>query len=688
MTGVRRRDTAVLLAAAPTILLVVWWAADDGGYFPSAWLPGTLALACSLAIVFLALGPSARLSSRALAVAAAALLAYTVWSFVSIGWAQAPGTALEGSQRTLLYAIAFAGFAILPWTPRTVLWVMTAFVLGAIVIGVVTLLRAASLEQPGEIFVTARLSAPLGYYNAAAAFWTMAALPAIVLASRPETLTLLRPVLLGGAVVLLGLAVLAQSRGWLFSLPVAAIVALALVPGRARLVLFGLPVAPALGIALPDLLEPYRVGHLAAPAAAAPDMRDALDSAARTLLIAAIAAAVAGALLVLGERALHTRTHTGEASGRRWLPRVPGGPAAPRRLAALLAVGAAVAIGVAGQPIERLYSAWSDFTTIDDSGRTQGNDRFTSLGGARYDFWRVGLSAWRDAPVLGLGQDNFELEYTRERRTDEEPRWVHSLPLRLLVHTGAVGGVLFGGFVVALGCALGAGRRAAGSAHRAALAAAILPGAVWLAHGSVDWLWEFPALSVSALAFAAAAASMRPRPDLPAGAPTTPGRPPRARWRAVAATGATALVFAFTLPSYIAGREVRDAQRAWPADPAGAFDDLERAKLLAPLDPRAPLVEGLIASQVGPLAAAYSALLEARERDPHNWFVHFELGLVARELSQSARARSHLRIARRLNPREPLTIEALERLSGARPMSVAEAAVSLGRRVDARLGRP
>jgi len=41
---------------------------------------------------------------------------YVLWSYLSIAWAQAPGTALEGSNRALLYLIVFSLFVMLPWT--------------------------------------------------------------------------------------------------------------------------------------------------------------------------------------------------------------------------------------------------------------------------------------------------------------------------------------------------------------------------------------------------------------------------------------------------------------------------------------------------------------------------------------------------------------------------------------------
>lgn len=37
---------------------------------------------------------------------------------------------------------------------------------------------------------------------------------------------------------------------------------------------------------------------------------------------------------------------------------------------------------------------------------------------------------------------------------------------------------------------------------------ALLPATIWIAHGSVDWLWEYPALSGPALALAGGATAL------------------------------------------------------------------------------------------------------------------------------------------------------------------------------------
>jgi len=281
----------------------------------------------------------------------------------------------------------------------------------------VTLLRASGAEDPLRFLLDARLSAPVGYQNAAAALWTMAALPALVLASRRDTALALRPLLLAAAGLLLGLAVLAQSRGWLFTLPVVGIAVLSLVPGRTRLLIGVVAVGVALGLVLDELLEVSRAAGGMDPADAAISVRAPLDAAARALALVTLGLLLVGAVLVAAERVLERRMNP-SARLR----------AVARRLSWAMAValvsGVAVAGWVAldGHPLDRIDRAWTEFKDVGADPALSGGDRFTSLGSGRYDFWRVALSAWQERPLLGLGQDTFADTYATRRVVGEEPR--------------------------------------------------------------------------------------------------------------------------------------------------------------------------------------------------------------------------------------------------------------------------
>jgi hypothetical protein len=686
-----REEGPPLLPAGVTIAVALAWAATGGGYEsrpvlgagydPDRWYLGALVLVGLLCATGLGL-VRVRLSRWA-AVACAALVVYTVWSFLSVLWAHDQGAAFLGSDRALVYTATFVTFAILPWSNWSARVALTAFVAGLGALALVTAVRLAVLANPSSLYLNARLVYPLGYYNADAALFTTAGLTAVALSSRRCGPALLRIGGLAIAAVCLQLAVLGQSRGWLFTAPVVLALALLIVPGRLRLLAFALgPVAATVAVA-PALLRVY--GRVTTGGVALPEplLGQALHRqgvhAVRAMLIAdAVLAVVATVAVIFDKRVALT-----ERAKRR-----------ADRLGAALAVVAVLA-GVAagllathGHVVGRVERAWHSFANSTET--TGGSSRFTTLGSQRVDFWRVGLREWSRHPLLGVGQDNFAAPYLRLRHTEQEPRWVHSLELRLLVHTGLLGALLFGLFIVAV---LIAALRGRGRRHpeRVAAGIALLPFVVWFVHGSIDWFWEFPALSVPALAFAGAATALRCAP----GSAVAPGakrsvrggsrRLAAVRWVVVALLGAAALA-ALAIP-FAAAREAQKAIAVWPDRPALAYRELRSASSLMPFDAQIDLVGGAIGLNLAEPATARHWFEEAARRNSQEWLASFVLGLLESERGRSAQARAQLLRARALNPREPVVGEALARVDGAHPLTFAQAQLILSARGRARFGR-
>jgi Flp pilus assembly protein TadD len=685
----RRASMECLLAGAPALLIFVWWTVREGGYFERSWMPGAVLILLVGATSAIAQRAEIALPSRAARIAVAAFGAYVLLSFASILWADSPGDALEGSQRALLYLSCFILFALLPWTPRTMLVALLCFIAAVTVVGGVTVVRLVGDTPLGDLFIDARLRAPVGYHNAAAALWTMAAVPALALSARREVRAELRPLLLASATLLLGLAVLGQSRGWLYTFPLVLLAALVLSPDRLKLVVFGAAALCEVGIATPDLLAVNSAGAGLDPATAERAMRPVLDGAMTTLVATTAGALVAGIALVYAEHVLQDRLVLGRRARR----------AIGASLAVAVVAGGAGAVLVKthGDPLGRVDSAWTQFTTA-GTDVAAGESHFASLGSTRYDFWRVALDVWRDHPLLGIGQDNYADAYSRRRHNAfEEPRWAHSLPLRLLAHTGAVGAALFLLFLGAVAAAAAAAwRRAGGPGTRAAVGAALLPGVVWIVHGSVDWLWEFPALSGAALAFAGAAVALgRRRADEPAEPdagtelelepkPAPYVRPARTQ-RAIVA-GAIAVVLAgvaIMVPSLVSDSEVSEAALHWRADPPRALQRLDLARTLNPLAARPWLVEGQIQADRRDLPQARLAFERASEKQPAAWYPRFAAGLLASAVGNSASARRWLHSAQARNPLDPLVADALRRLSGT-PMTFDEAIRGMKERLDIR----
>ena len=635
---------------------MVLWAEHDGGYDADTWYWGALLLLALTAGVTVGRGVSGMRISRRSGVALGAFSLYVGWSYLSITWAHVPGTALAGSNRALLYLLMFALMSTIPWTPKGAQIALVAFALGVGAIGIVILLKLASADQIGQLVVDGRLEAPTGYFNGSAALFTIGALVATALASRRELPGLLRGVLVAAASAGLELAVIAQSRGWLFTLPLVLIVTIAVVPDRLRFGLTAILPTAAAVIPVHRLVSVYGNGDPAA-------LTRAAQSAGRAALILCTAMLVLGTVVAWIEGVRRPP----ELSPRR--RRQIGIAAVTIALAAAL-VGGSVATH--GDPIGFVETQWQGFSHPTNAAPK--GSHFATVGSGRYDFWRVALDAFLAHPIGGLGQDNFDNYYLLHRRTNEEPAWTHSLELRLLAHTGLVGFGLFAAFLAAaLPLALRA-RRRGDPLGRAMAGIALLPLIVWLIHGSLDWFWELPALAGPALGFLGLACSLGVAGDPRQTTSVTGSRRPRLRRVAIGAAtlafGAATVVLGF---SYLSVREVSMASDARFSDPAAALHDLTLAAKLDPLNSDPGRLGGVIALQNGDYRTAASRFAQAIERGSGDWLSWLGAGLAASAQGQRARAHRDFRVAYTINSQQPAVSQALARVYDQNPLTSAQA---------------
>jgi O-Antigen ligase len=456
---------AAKAAGVLAIVLFAWWATADGGYAPGAWYPGALLVLAALAGCvrpgsYRALPPAARW-------ALAAFAGFTVWSFCSIIWADARGDAWDGANRTLLYLTVFALFAGVAWTAGEVAAGLGAFALATAGIGAWEIAWALAGDAPA-VFVDGRLEAPIGYENASAALFLAAFWAAVLVAARRQTPSIGRGVLLAAAGLLLELTILSQSRGSLVAGAVTLAVAVALVRPRTPLLLALSAVALVAGASLPALLSVYDGG--------APGGEPDLGAVVVAMGLSAAALFAAG---------------LGLEPAARWAAE----HARPSR-ARLMAAAAAVVVCAAGG----LVLAGGPTA----AARSVADSRFADgPGSGRYDFWRVAGLEFARNPVGGVGADNFAHDYVRDRQRREEPLYPHSLVLRAVAQTGAVGGALLALFLGAVAMSVRPGEGIA--------VAALVVGAVWVSHGAIDWLWEVPAVGTPAMAALGVAAGMGAR---------------------------------------------------------------------------------------------------------------------------------------------------------------------------------
>lgn len=651
------------------VAAMVLAAADEGGFEPTTWLPLALFTLGLAAVTLLSLGPPSPKLARAPRVALLALACYVAWSYLSITWADVPGDAWDGANRSLLYLLAFGLVAILPWRARSASLVVAAYVAGISAIALVTLVDLSSASNPAESFIDGRLVAPTGYQNATAALLLGAGLLALGLAARPDLHWALRGTMLGAAALDAGVAILPQSRGASIVLPVVLVVFLLLTPNRLRVLgataLAGLATTLAAGPVI-DVYDLARTGSGA-------ELAEGIDRASRAILISSAALAAVGLGLAFLERRLGT--------GR--LRNPPADRGALAAVGALVIAGAVAALLAIGNPLDWADDRWRDFK----SGYSEdqfGDSRLAGdLGNNRYDFWRVGISSsFGDSPLTGAGADNWAVDYLRERRSGEEPAYPHSLPVRALAGTGIVGGGLLLAFLVAAAtAAITAARRAPPEgAERALIATLGAAGLYWLLHAGGDWLWSFPAVTMPALVWLGIAGRLDGREAPPTGRP----------WpRLLIGCGIvlSLVAAASLLLPFGAARDTERATQTWRSDPRGALDRLDRAASLNPLSARPDLLAGTIATRIGDTDLARERFAAALERAPDNWYAELEVGAIDALEGRRKQGLEHLSRARALNPMDPLVGEALRAARNREPLSLQRIERELLSRLCSRVGR-
>jgi O-antigen ligase len=662
------RDAPTTVPALAATVAFVVWATSQAGYPLTHWAPGALILLALLLLALVAAPLRPREIPVSVRVALACLAAYTALSFLSILWAAVPGDAWEGANRTLLYLIVFALFAC--WSQRgaSAALLISVWTLALVALAVYVAVRVDTTTGKSfeALFSGERLSYPVGYPNATAAQWLMAFWPALLLARGARMPWALRGVLAGGAVVLADVALLSLSRGSLYATPVMIVLVFVFLPERLRTFATAVPVTLAIGATAPLVL---RVG----------DRIDAGHSpytATHQAVSAMFLAALLAGAVVAFSAAFESRRNVSPALAHR-VRRGVGAVAIATLVVALIA-----GLAVAGNPITRVRHAWDSFKGGYSNTATTNNRLLSGLGSNRYDFYRVALNEFDAHPLLGIGVDNFAQQYLAHGRSDETPRYPHSVELRTLSQTGLVGALLA---LAGLAGALIACRRALRRSDplaRTVAAAALAGFGYWVVHGSFDWFWEFAGLGASAFALLGLACSLaRPPshepPQTGPGEPPPVGSPARAETRSIgrllpwAVAGALALAATASLVApWLSERQIQSAASTWPKTPLVAYARLNNAAGLNPLSDRAYLVAGSIALRFGDLTRAEHDYSLALRRVPGDAYATLELGAIASEKGEPARALALLKRAARLNPRESLTREALETVRSGKRVSV------------------
>src|SRR5271154_2446097 len=170
------REAPATVPALAALALFIVWATSQAGYPVTHWAPGTLIVLALLGIALALVRLRVHDVPPPVRIALAALAAYTALSYLSILWADVPGDAWEGANRTLLYLLVFALFASWRQQGVSAALLLCTWTLALIALAAFAALHidAAGSAELQTLLPGGRLEYPSGYANANAAQWLMA----------------------------------------------------------------------------------------------------------------------------------------------------------------------------------------------------------------------------------------------------------------------------------------------------------------------------------------------------------------------------------------------------------------------------------------------------------------------------------------------------------------------------------
>ena len=636
----------------------------DGGYFSREIYLACTGMWAVLGLALLLNWDWVRMPAG-VAAPAVSLAAVTGWILLTLIWSISPNASLIEFGRAALYLGLFIAILIGPPGRKAVIWMASLFV--GLVTGLAMFALLAKINpslSADYLYSGGRIMGTIGYWNGLAALVAVTILPALWLAAS-EWVSWTGRMAATLALAVLGLALFfTLSRG-------------GLLVGAGAIALYLMLAPERLGGML-SLLSAFVPGGLMAwyastalpslQTAAAGDRIGAADG--QRFALALIVALTATIVLKAAALLLPSR-----------VPRTRNGMIAAGAVA-LIGLLLVAGIGVAErQRIENRIRGAQTQTAVQvyDYNRNsideQGVARLASTANNRAEYWSIGLTNFRDHPLLGTGAGTYQFADARLRSVNGLARDPHSIWVRFLSDQGAIGFLLLLAFLGSLGWVVFRQVRKNSGLLTDGLYIALIVGCLaWLADTTFEWDWELPAVGFSFFLLAGlairlggsgepdarqqaesvAAAGRMPRKQFVPGSGMLTGR---VKTGVVMLSMSLTIVFLVLLFAQVENQRASDLLSA--GDPGGAAAAAHAAHRLNYFDGSPLQILAKVSQQEGDFFAARDYYQAALDRDPQRSAYQEDLALLEfYDLKLTGQGLADLDKAVNLDPQyQPLHLE-------------------------------
>jgi hypothetical protein len=601
---------------------------EHGTYDTSAWTAVGIVATWALGIGW-AMGLWQTPDGRASRLALGVLLGFALWTAASALWGENAETSIARGAQALVYAAVLALALVVP-RPRTSAMYVNGIALGIVGIEVLALLSRfiPGLVEGDSIApflgsqVAARLSYPIGYWNALGILAGLGMPCLLRIATSAETI--LARSLAASTLPLAGVvAYLASSRSGFATIVVSAAVFVALTPRRwtAAFALAVTAAADAAAFAYLRTRHELVSGPLSSVTAASQGHR---------AVAVVVACCTCGAIVFAAWAPYCDRAR---------LPRHSG--VAATALLIVATVGGLIAV----HPMRQI-SSFTKLPTTHQVTDVQAH-LVNANGNYRWQYWKSTLDEASGHLIVGRGAGAWEAWWAEHGNVPGFVSNPHSLYFESLGDLGIVGLVLSALFFVGVSAALI--RKASRDESNEGVVAACASGFIAFAFAcGVDWVWNIPAIAAVGVLFAGFGLASRATAGHEE--PTRRSRLPRLL---AATAAAAALLVVFDV--YAVDQALQSSRRAVAS---GAFETAlsraDDAHRLAPWASSPVLQRALVLEAAGKLSQADSAINDALALDHRNWRLWLIYSRIEVERGRIKIARAALGRAAKLNPTSPV----------------------------------